>query len=132
MTAKRNRGYASGMDRLVRLERPVPDTSLDGAGSGSWVLVASIWAEIKDTLPSKGERTEAGFNVATRPARVRVRYRADITSDMRLVEGATQVDDVMDYSRARIMQIVSVPAELGRRERQEFMVEEYRPAGNAA
>ncbi len=32
----------------------------------------------------------------------------------------------------RIMQIIAGPAELGRREGLEFMVEEYSPAGNAA
>lgn len=114
------RGLGSRTDKLVRLERPVADDSLDGAGSGTWALVDEVWAEIVDMLPSRGERLATGINLATRPARVRMRYRDDISNGMRLVLGA------------RIMQIITVPAELGRREGLEFMVEDYNPAGNPA
>ena len=128
------RGLGSRTDRLVRLERPVPDDSFDGAGSGTWALVEEIWAEIVDLLPSRtdGERVVVGINFAERPARVRVRYRPDLTSAMRLVDGAVMVGEDVDYSGARIMQIVTVPAELGRREGLEFMVKDFSPAGNPA
>lgn len=111
---------AGKFDRTVRIERPVPDPSLDGAGSGTWELVATVSAEVKDALPSRSERLAGGFNVAARPARLRIRYRAGITPDMRFVMGD------------RVMQIVAGPAELGRRDALEFMVEDYRPAGNPA
>jgi head-tail adaptor len=111
---------AGRRDRLITIERPEADDALDGAGSGAWVEVGQEWAEVQDRLPSKGERTEGGFNLASRPARVRMPYREDITSDMRFVLGD------------RIMQIVAGPAELGRRQGLEFMVEDYRPAGNTA
>jgi head-tail adaptor len=106
----------------VRIERPVPDTSLDGAGSGSWALLDTVWAEVQDMLPSRiyAERQTEGINLATRPTRVRIRYRTDVTSDMRFVIGA------------RVMQIVSGPAEIGWREGLEFLVEDYNSAGNAA
>lgn len=115
-----DRALSSRLDRRVRLERPVPDTSLMGAGSGGWDLVEEVWAEIHDMPPSRAERLDAGMTIVTRPARVRMRYRADITPDMRLVDSS------------RIMQIVGQPAELGRREAIEFMVEDYSPAGNPA
>lgn len=108
------------LNRRIRIERPVSDTAFDGAGSGGWTLVIEVWAEVKDMLPSRGDRIAEGINVSARPARVRMRYRDGITSDMRFVVAG------------RIMQIVSGPAELGRREGLEFMVEEYRPAGNPA
>jgi head-tail adaptor len=110
------------MDRLVRLERPKPDDSLDGAGSGSWELVDEVWAEIVDLLPSRadGERIANGIDFAERPARVRLRFRTDITNAMRLVFDG------------RVMQIVSVPAELGRREGLELMVKDFSAAGNGA
>lgn len=111
---------AGELDRRVRIERPVPDPSLDGAGSGTWELVAEVRASVRDALPSRGERLADGINAAARPARVRIRFRDDLTGDMRFVLGS------------RIMQIVSGPAELGRREGLEFMVEEYSPAGNPA
>jgi head-tail adaptor len=111
---------ASLLDRRVRIERPLSDEEFDGAGSGSWHLFCECWANIQDMLPSRMEREEGGVNMAARPARVRIRYREGVTADMRFVWGA------------RVMQIVSGPAEIGRRDAMEFMVEDYRPAGNAA
>lgn len=111
---------AGELDRRLRIERPVPDTSLDGAGSGSWALVGEIWAGVKDMLPSRGERLAEGINIATRPARVRMRWRNDITPDMRFVMGN------------RVMQIIAGPAEIGWRDGLEFMVEDYSTAGSGA
>jgi SPP1 family predicted phage head-tail adaptor len=107
---------ASRLDRRLRIERPEPDSSFSGAGSGSWTLVAEVAAEVRDLLPSRSERVESGINMATRRARVLIRYRADIRPDMRFV------------MEGRVMQIVSGPAELGRREALEFMVEDYSTA----
>lgn len=108
------------LDRRIRIERPVAASGFDGAGSGTWEEVITVWANVQDALPSRGERLAEGINVASRPARVRIRYREGITSAMRFVMGD------------RIMQIVSAPAELGRREALEFMVVDYTPAGNSA
>lgn len=127
-------GFAAGeLDKRIRIERPVANNSFKGAGSGTWELVADgVWAGIRDMLPSRGEKLADGINVTTRPARVRMRYREDVTTAMRFVLGATVTNDVVDYSRARIMQVIAGPAEIGTRDGVEFMVEEYRPAGNGA
>ncbi len=117
---REKRSLASRLDRRIRIERPVPSSSFDGAGAGSWALVAEVWAEVRDLLPSRGERLADGINVATRPARVRIRYRTDVLPSMRFVVGD------------RIMQIVAGPAELGRREALEFVVEDYSTAGSGA
>lgn len=112
---------AGSLNKQIRIERPVSDVSFKGAGSGNWALVDDgVWASVQDMLPSRGEKLADGINVATRPARVRMRYREDITPDMRFVYGA------------RVMQITAGPAEIGTREGVEFMVEEYSPAGNGA
>jgi len=115
---------AGDLRHRLRIERPVADDSFDGAGSGEWNLVAEVYASVQDVLPSRAEASRlagtGGFDMSARPARVRMRYRDGITSDMRFVMGN------------RIMQIVSGPAELGWRDGMEFMVEEYRPAGNPA
>lgn len=117
---------AGDLDRKVRIERPVADDSLDGAGSGQWETVADkVWCQIVDALPSRGEKLASGINIATRPARVRMYFREDVASNMRFVETTDGVD-------GRIMQIISGPAKIGRREGLEFMVEEYSPAGNPA
>lgn len=110
----------SDLRSLIRIERPVADGGFDGAGSGGWSLVATVRAQILDGLPSRSEKLTDGANSNARPARVRMRFRADVTPDMRFVLGS------------RIMQIVSGPAELGYRAGLEFMVEDYRPAGNTA
>lgn len=115
-------GMAAGeLDKQIRIERPQADDAFDGAGSASWALVEDgVWASVKDALPSRAEKLAEGINVATRPARVRMRYREDVTPDMRFVLGA------------RIMQIVAGPAEIGTRDGVEFMVENYTSAGNSA
>ena len=109
---------ARTLDRRIAIERPVSDDSLDGAGSGGWEPLAMVWASVQDARPSRAERLAGGINVAARPARVRMRYRSDVTAAMRFVMGD------------RVMQIVAGPAELGRREGLEFMVEDYTSAGN--
>ncbi len=112
---------AGELDKRIRIERPVADDSFDGAGSGAWALVADdVAAGVVDSLPSRSEKQSEGMTTATRTARVRMRYRRDVAPDMRFVLGT------------RVMSIVSGPAEMGRRGGLEFMVEDYRPAGNAA
>ena len=107
-------------DRQIDIQRPVTDSSPDGAGSGTWEPVETgVWAQVQDALPSRGERLADGINVATRPARVRMRFRDDVDASMRFVMGT------------RIMRIVAGPAEIGRHEGLEFMVEDYTSAGNA-
>jgi len=110
---------ARKLDRRVLIQRPVADDSLDGAGSGEWEDVTTVWANVQDALPSRAERLADGINVASRPARVRMRYRDDVTPNMRFVFDG------------RTMQIVAGPAELGRRDGLEFMVEDYSSAGNS-
>lgn len=105
------------------------DTAADGAGSGTWAHVCETRGELQDKLPSRAERDDGGFTTATGPARLRIPWRPGITPDMRFLlvrrtGGATVVD--------RVLQIVSGPAELDRRSGIEFMVEDYRPAGNTA
>lgn len=117
---------AGTLDSLLRIERPQADSSLDGAGSGEWVTFAEkVWANVKDMLPSRGEKADGGFTMTARQARVRIYYLAGVTPDMRFV-------DITDGTDGRIMQIISDPATLGKREGMEFMVEDYKPAGNTA
>lgn len=108
------------LNRLITVERPVADPSIDGAGAGTWEPVAQVWAEVQDALPSRAERIDSGINLASRPARVRMYWRSDITADMRFAMGG------------RIMDIVSGPAEIGFREGLEFMVVDHSAAGGGA
>lgn len=88
-----------------------------GPQPGAWTPIAKrIAAEVQDVLPSRSERVTQGIRVATRPARIRMRYRAGITSDMRVIVHGTA---------DRVLQIVGGPAVLGRREWLELVCEEY-------
>ncbi|KQO52667.1 phage head completion protein [Sphingomonas sp. Leaf257] len=112
---------ASMLDRRVIVQRLDQGKGFSDAGSRRWTPIGGpIPAQVQDVLPSRGEAVDQGMTTTTRRARVRMRYRADITNQMRLVMGA------------RIMQIVTVPVEIGRRDGIEFMVEDYTPAGNPA
>jgi head-tail adaptor len=112
---------AGELSDTIRIERPVADKAFDGAGSGRWELVDDeVWASVVDMLPSRGERLAEGINIATRPARVRMRIRDDITSNMRFVMGD------------RIMQIIAGPAIIRQRSGVEFMVEEYSAGGDGS
>lgn len=115
------------LDRRVRIEQRGDGDDLMDAGSEGWVKVADTRASIQDSLPSRGERLANGLEVTTRPARVRMRYRTDVNAAMRLVLLRFDVDADAWVPAGRIMQITTVPAELGRRDGLEMMVEDYSP-----
>lgn len=115
---------AGQYDRRLSIEAKSVTVDPDyGTQTVTWtVFAARIPAQVQDVLPSKSESAAQGIRIATQPARVRIRYLAGITSDMRLVlHGATD----------RTMQITAGPAELGRREGLEMMAENYSTAGTA-
>lgn len=105
------------LDRRITFQRKVANDSLTSAGKETWEPVATVWAQVQDVLPSRGESLANGLTIEKRPSRVRIRYREGITSDMRIIYGT------------RIMEIVAGPAELGRRDGLELMAEEYSTQG---
>lgn len=106
------------LDRRITIESPViVDDPVYGPQPSSWVVVASrIPANRKDDLPSNTESVQNGLRLSNSPARVRIRYRDDIRSDMRVI---------MHDQSDRLYQISSTPAEIGRREWTEFTISEY-------
>lgn len=111
---------AGDLDRRITFERLVQDNSFTGAGKAIWVPVATVWAQVREVLPSKGEQLDDGLMITNRPARIRLRYRTDISADMRILYGD------------RVMQIKAGPVELGRRVGLELMAEEYSTEGSGA
>lgn len=123
---------AGDLDRLVRIERKAtaadpeyvaPDAQFGTANDvwlplvvlpGSPVEAADLWAQILDALPSRSESVQQGLEVARNQTRVRMRWRNDVDSSMRIVERD---------GRQRTLQIVGGPAELGRREFMELVCE---------
>lgn len=115
---------AGKLDRRIRIERKVVTQHPDfGTEVITWTALATVWADIQDVLPSRAEAQGQGIRIANKPARVRTRYRSDITSDMRIID--------LGRSNAQL-RIVSGPVELGRRQGLEFMVENFTTSGDAS
>jgi SPP1 family predicted phage head-tail adaptor len=111
---------AGSLDRRIQFERPV--TTRDptyNTSKTTWEPHVKVWAQVRDVLPSRAESVDESISIQRRPARVRIRYREDITADMRVIY------------KGRVMEIISGPAELGRREGLEMMVEELSTHGDA-
>jgi head-tail adaptor len=113
-------GLASRLDTRIRIERKsVTSAPLYGTEAGTWGEFATVWAEVQDVLPSRAERLADSIVIANRPARIRMRHLAGITPDMRMIIGN------------RTLHFVSGPAELGRREGIELIVEQHSSEGAA-
>jgi SPP1 family predicted phage head-tail adaptor len=111
-------GLASRLDTRVRIERKSASSDpLYGTETVAWVEFATVWAEVQDVLPSRAERLADSIAITNRPARIRMRHLAGITSDMRVIIGS------------RVLQIVSGPAEIGRREGIELIAEQHSSEG---
>lgn len=111
---------ASKLSVRIRIERKsVTHDAQYGTEAVTWAPFACVWAEVKDILPSRAERMADQIQIARRPARIRIRYLAGITPDMRVIIAG------------RIHQIIAGPSILGRREAIELMVEELSSEGAA-
>lgn len=105
----------------IRIEQltPPPGDPTDpgyGAAADTWQAFVEVWAEIQDVLPSRAEETSSALRLAADSARVRIRYRTGITSDMRIVEKS---------GRQRVLGIVAGPAAVAGMRELEFMVERF-------
>lgn len=120
---------ASALKHTIKIQSPAPDDTFDGAGKGGWTDLATVRGEVQDMLPSRGEKIADGLNVASRPSRVRIRFRKDVKASMRVQIGETIGGVWVVY---RTAQIITPPAELGFRQGLEFVIEDYSTAGNPA
>lgn len=87
------------------------------AEAGSPTVAVRFWAEIQDALPSRSEAVTQGLAVARNQTRLRMRWRSDVTSAMRVtIHGDTDT----------VYQIVGGPAEIGgRKSMLELVLEKY-------
>ena len=119
---------AGRLTRLITIERKqVTQDPQYGTEIITWVPLAVLpgspavaerfWAEVQDALPSRSESVLQGLAVARNQTRIRIRWRNDIDSSMRItVHGDTDV----------LYQIIGGPAEIrGRRIMLEMMCERY-------
>jgi head-tail adaptor len=95
--------------------------------TNAWSDGPTVLAEVEDILPSRADRVGDEISLTRRPARVRMHYRTDVTQANRLKIGKPPAAGEEDNRRE--VRIVSGPAELGRRQGLEFMVEELSTEG---
>lgn len=109
------------LDRRIRIEQPTVTRDAEyGSPAAAWTTYGTFWASVQEVLPSRGESVSQDIRIAQRPARVRMRYVAGITPKMRCV--------YLDRSD-RVMRILAVPVEIGRKEGIEFVVADFSTAG---
>ena len=89
--------------------------------STEWQLVCEEWIEVQDMVPSRGERIAEGVNISARPCRIRMLFRDDITSGMRVK---------LPDEGNRMLHLVTEPAELGFREGLEIVAEQLSVSGD--
>ncbi len=118
---------AGGLSRQITIERKSvmqdPDfgteiitwVPLDPA-PGSPVVGIRYHANVMDVLPTKSEAFAQGLVIGRSQTRIRMRWRGDIDSAMRIV-----VHEDSD----RLLQIVGGPAMLGRKEGIELLCEAF-------
>ena len=102
------------LNKRCRIEyKSVTQNSLYGTEQIEWKLLAVIWCNTQDVLPSRAESIEGKVAIRKNQTRWRARYRDDIDSAMRII-----IDSV-------VYQIISGPAVIGKNEFIELMLERY-------
>src|SRR5688500_11508284 len=100
------------LNRRCRIEYPVKTKDpVHGSVVTTWALNGVVWCNIQDVLPSRSEAIKNGLAVGAKQARLRIRYRTDLNSGMRVI-----IDGV-------IYQIISDFAEVGKKQFCEAMIE---------
>jgi head-tail adaptor len=113
---------AGAFTRTISIDYPVVETDATyGPGTSRWERLTTCQAELQDVLPSRSESVKTGLEMARNLTRLRMRWRGDVDSTMRVV-----VHGDADL----VYQIVSGPAEIhGRKHRMELVIERYSSSG---
>lgn len=103
------------LDRRIAIEAPTTTQDAYGSAVTTWSVMAVVWANIQDVLPSRSEALLNGsLKQAKQQTRIRIRYLAALNSEQRILHDGTTY------------QIIGGPAEIGgRKEYQEIVVEEF-------
>lgn len=109
---------AGRLDQRLTIERrAVAQDGNFGGESVTWSTLATVWGHVADIVnTSEGgeERMRQGVRVEASLTQITIRYRGDLTSDMR----------VQWPARGRTLQIVGL-AEVGRRDALQLSCEQY-------
>ena len=77
------------LDNRITLETPVRTADSYGGATLTWSEIASVWARI-EALSSR-ETTPREMRTHEIRYRITIRYRDDVTTDMRILHGAKQL-----------------------------------------
>ncbi len=113
---------AGQMNRRISIEFPVYETEAPyGPRLVRWEPLTTCAAEVQDVMPSRSESVRQGLAQARNQTRIRIRWRGDIDSTMRIVlHGDTDT----------VYQIVGGPSEVGGRKTMlEMVLERYSTSG---
>jgi len=104
------------LNKRCRIERKsVTQDANYGTEAITWSLLAVVWCNVQDVLPSKSvpESVKNNLVIGRKQSRLRCRYLKDIDSSMRIIlDGETY-------------QIVSDYAEIGKHQYIELLIEKY-------
>lgn len=94
------------LDKRCQIDAPTVSQGDYGEPITGWGVLATVWCNVQDDLPSKSEAVANGLVISKSRSRIRFRYLATVTSACRItVRGATD----------RQFQIIGGPAEIGDR-----------------
>ena len=82
----------------------------------TWVAVATTWCSADDSPPSRSEAVKNGLATGANQTVVRMRWRTDVDSSMRLT---------INRPALTVYQVIAGPSEIDNRKGIEFMVEHY-------
>ncbi|WP_170984395.1 phage head closure protein [Rhodoligotrophos defluvii] len=85
----------------LRLERPVRVSDGTGGAEVTWQPVAAVWAAVEPVRFENGVKAEKISAAVTH--RITIRYRDDVSTDMRLIAGTRifEIDSVRDDAERR-------------------------------
>ena len=99
--------------RCIIEQRTATHDNAYGNEHTTWEKKAIVSCEVQDMLPSRSEALKSGVSIGAKQSRLRIRYRKDLNSSMRVI-----IDGV-------IYQIISDFAELANRQYSECVIERY-------
>src|SRR3954469_14580531 len=103
---------AGGLQRKILIEKKsVTRDAVYGSELVAWVPLSTVsgqpewyWAEVQDVLPSRNESVTKGLPLGRNTTRIRMRWRADIDSTMRV--------KLRGDAANVVLQIIGGPAEI--------------------
>jgi len=103
------------LDKRARIEkRVVSQDPTYGTDVVTWQTLAVVWCNLVDSMPSRDEQIRNGLSMMKVRCRMRMRYRSDVTTDMRVV---------LMRPTEQTWSIIGGPAEIGVRDGIELMIE---------